>query len=721
MAYIGVSPSNGIRQKHTYTASAGQTSFSGAGAENISLSYKDSNYVDVYRNGVKLSEADYTSTSGTAIVLPSPGASENDMIEVVVYDVFSAADTVSKADGGQFDGNVVMAGTLAVTGTTALTGNATMAGTLGVTGVLTGTSLDISGDIDVDGVTNLDVVDIDGAVDMASTLGVAGVVTANAGVVVDNITIDGTEIDLSSGDLTLDVANNIILDANNGFIVAKKAGTTFGNIYESSGSLAFLPGSQDADIIFQGNDGGSTITALQLDMSDAGKATFNSTIGTPAGSASAPSHTFSSDTNTGMFKRGTDQIGFTAGGTEALAITSGGIFADTIGNKTSNGNLTIDVAGNIYLNADGSTVVFADGSLSFGQIFNTNNGDYAFYSPIQDKDIKFVGNDGGSNVDALTLDMSDGGTAIFNNDIDQPNANSYIKGSGHNVVQTDANTTYFYGGVNGVQFRTADNAAENITFSNTGATVFNEQGNDADFRVETASVANFFQIDAGNDQVRINSDDTTSNTKLRIEGNLKVSNGGQPTTGNHSQFVDNLANSYNTMFHNRSSSPANQYIVEIGFKESTPDNNGAIFIDMRDQTSRRCQIFSSGDVQNHDNSYSGFSDVKLKEQISDSSEQWDDIKALKIRKFKFKTDVATGDSDAHWRLGVIAQEVEEAGMNGLVTTNKDTEEIDGINSETGTTTKAVKYSILYMKAVKALQEAMTRIETLETKVKTLEG
>ena len=54
MAYIGVSPSNGVRRVHTYTATASQTTFSGAGAEGTSLSYKDSNYVDVYQNGVKL-------------------------------------------------------------------------------------------------------------------------------------------------------------------------------------------------------------------------------------------------------------------------------------------------------------------------------------------------------------------------------------------------------------------------------------------------------------------------------------------------------------------------------------------------------------------------------------------------------------------------------------------------------------------------------------------
>jgi len=115
MAYIGVSPSNGVRRKHTYTATANQTSFSGAGAEGATLSYNDSNFVDVYQNGVKLSEADYTSTSGTAIVL-AQGASVSDIVEIVVYDVFSVADTVSKSAGGTFDGNITAAGTLGVTG-----------------------------------------------------------------------------------------------------------------------------------------------------------------------------------------------------------------------------------------------------------------------------------------------------------------------------------------------------------------------------------------------------------------------------------------------------------------------------------------------------------------------------------------------------------------------------------------------------------------------------
>ena len=71
-------------------------------------------------------------------------------------------------------------------------------------------------------------------------------------------------------------------------------------------------------------------------------------------------------------------------------------------------------------------------------------------------------------------------------------------------------------------------------------------------------------------------------------------------------------------------------------------------------------------------------------------------------------------------IGVIAQDLETSGMAGLVEEYE--HEDTGANwKKTGEVTKTVKYSVLYMKALKALQEAMTRIETLEAKVKTLES
>jgi len=163
----------------------------------------------------------------------------------------------------------------------------------------------------------------------------------------------------------------------------------------------------------------------------------------------------------------------------------------------------------------------------------------------------------------------------------------------------------------------------------------------------------------------------------------------------------------------------NPYGLFIDFSANADDDNSTHFIACVDSSTTRFQVMNQGDVRNHDNSYGAISDVKLKEQITDASSQWDDIKALTVRKYKMKEDVSIkGDSDELWRLGVVAQEVEEAGMGGLVSTDIDR---DKELNDLGTTTKSIKYSILYMKAVKALQEAMTRIETLEAKVATLEG
>jgi hypothetical protein len=106
MAYIGASPSNGIRRKYKYTATAAQTSFTNDD-NGITVSYVDSLYVDVFQNGVKLAQEDYTSTTGTSVVLVQ-AASADDIIEIIVFDVFGVADTVSQSAGGNFAGNVGM-------------------------------------------------------------------------------------------------------------------------------------------------------------------------------------------------------------------------------------------------------------------------------------------------------------------------------------------------------------------------------------------------------------------------------------------------------------------------------------------------------------------------------------------------------------------------------------------------------------------------------------
>ena len=98
MPYIGKAPQQGIRNRFIYQATAGQTTFSGSDANALTLSYPDGEYVDVYQNGILLKPAtDYTSTSGITVVLVT-GASLNDVIEIIVYDTFSIANSYTKAE-----------------------------------------------------------------------------------------------------------------------------------------------------------------------------------------------------------------------------------------------------------------------------------------------------------------------------------------------------------------------------------------------------------------------------------------------------------------------------------------------------------------------------------------------------------------------------------------------------------------------------------------------
>ncbi len=153
--------------------------------------------------------------------------------------------------------------------------------------------------------------------------------------------------------------------------------------------------------------------------------------------------------------------------------------------------------------------------------------------------------------------------------------------------------------------------------------------------------------------------------------------------------------------------------LQINYSAQAPDDSNPAII-YEDSSAVRFRVNNDGDVKNHDNSYGSTSDERIKEGIRDANSQWDDIKAVKVRNFKHKSDIEQYGDKAREQIGVIAQELESSGMDKLVK--------DEVLDEDGNITehKTVKYSILYMKAVKALQEAMAKIETLETKVKALE-
>lgn len=225
--------------------------------------------------------------------------------------------------------------------------------------------------------------------DASGNVTLPGTLDVDGGITVDNITIDGTEIDLSSGDLTIDVAGVIKLDADGAEIQIKDGGTEIGAINMASSNLNIDAKVADKDIVFRGIDDSSDITALTLDMSDAGTAAFNHDV------------------------RVGDNSFFIGGAGDDITMSSDGTNG-TI--QTGNGTFTVDCADDITLDADGEHIRFKDGGTEIGNI-DMGSQNLNIRSTVSDKDIVLLGNDGGSEITALTLDMSAAGAATFNDNV----------------------------------------------------------------------------------------------------------------------------------------------------------------------------------------------------------------------------------------------------------------------------------------------------------------
>ena len=176
--------------------------------------------------------------------------------------------------------------------------------------------------------------------------------------------------------------------------------------------------------------------------------------------------------------------------------------------------------------------------------------------------------------------------------------------------------------------------------------------------------------------------------RMRIHANGSISTNGLTSGPSASTFGTFLG---------RTGSP--------GYLESSRNVNGTLQVAVFVGTAGECFVMGDGDLENTNARYTGISDIKFKQNIEDASPQWDDIKAIQVRKYEL---IANPDRK---HIGVIAQELEQTSP-GLVIEREDAN---------GDSYKSVAYSVLYMKAVKALQEAMERIESLEAKVAALEA
>jgi hypothetical protein len=328
-----------------------------------------------------------------------------------------------------------------------------------------------------------------------------------------------------------------------------------------------------------------------------------------------------------------------------------------------------------------------------------------------------------------------------------PQTTLHVEGTAPIIRISDSNSTSEDDAVSKIQFYDRNNTDLN-------AEIISGTGSLADFIISNHNNrALIFQTNGNTERMRIKGD---GNVGIGTDGPQARLDCETPATGTPAFEAHATSGSYTTE------------VVKLACARNTTNSSYKFLACNVPGINDRLQILDSGNVLNINNSYGAISDERLKSNIVDANSQWDDIKALKVRNFK------KADSGDMIHLGVVAQELEAAGMNGLIQTQdpseydighnsvfgtlytaddaetkdgndqvlyvaEDAEVIDGAYNvgdikkhathskkvgdvkEVSEQVKSVKYSVLYMKAIKALQEAQTRIETLETKVAALEG
>jgi hypothetical protein len=623
-------------------------------------------------------------TSGSQNIILSCGSGANITIPAgdtkVVYSDGAGAgaafvDAFASINVGALTGTSLdISGDIDVDGTTNLDvvdidGAVDMASTLAVAGVLTGASLDISGDIDVDGTTNLDVVDIDGAVDMATTLAVAGNVDFNG-----DLDVDGTtNLDVVDVDGAVNFAADVTFADGADIITASagtsnfRAGVNAGNSIESGGNYNVVVGDEAGTAITTG-DNNVAVGYAALDAN------------TTAGDNTAVGYSALSTNTTGAANTGL--------GKSALRLNTTGQHLTAVGYGALESNTTGSYSTAVGLNALTANTEGAE---------NTAIGISALGANTTG-----AGNTAVGRVSLTANTTANNNTAV-------------------GTVSLYTNTTGTSNAAVGAYALQSNTTASENTGMGYGALLANTTGASNTAVGKDALVNNTTQ--AGNTGVGWNAlGDASSglgrNTGIGYEANGAVTTGaantalgwasGGVTTGNGNTVIGYITTTGSTTAENR---------IVIGYNVTGTANN-------------RVHLgSSSGHVYNDFTSnatWTQTSDQRKKKDIVDDSLGLDFINDLRTTKYKFKApsefpkewvshnERITKPCDDKVHHGLIAQEVKQALDNAGVDSFEGWDELpDG--------TQQVSREMFVIPLIKAVQELSTTVDELKSELLALKG
>ena len=196
--------------------------------------------------------------------------------------------------------------------------------------------------------------------------------------------------------------------------------------------------------------------------------------------------------------------------------------------------------------------------------------------------------------------------------------------------------------------------------------------------------------------------------KMRIEntGYTKITDDGDTTWNGYSfhAITQSAASQPTVMIYNDNAGGDN-YGINVIHRSTSANTTGRFFLGATNNGgTENIKIYTNGNIQNTNNSYTQLSDSRLKENIVDATSKLEEIKRLRVVNWNFIGDDLK-------QIGMVAQEVEEI-FPGLVDVTGDNQIIHGTTYEN---VKSLKYSVLVPILVKAIQELEARVTELENK------
>jgi hypothetical protein len=450
-----------------------------------------------------------------------------------------------------------------------------------------------------------------------------------------------------------------------------------------------------------------------------------SDISLAAGSAAAPSLFFTGDTNTGLFSPGADTVALATAGSNRLHISSGGLVG--IGTTGPANALQVVSGSNYVASFNTSTISASSSAVVIGNYLNNGGG-------ASGGAIRVYHNHGAGTATSMAFEVNGATEAIRIDDqrrllvgTSSARANFFnsglsaalqLEGTGNarrmSILGNDAQPIVIL-----AREKSGSVGGNTVVANGDVLGLVSFQGSDGTDFVSGAEI--YCEVDGtpgANDMPGRLVFSTTADGASSPTERVRITNGGSvlignDNTSNNGKLYVNQNTETNTakLWDTNASTTSDGVLAVIASRNTTNNTFYAISYYNVGTGTYRFRVADSGNCTNTNNSYGAISDLKLKENIVDANSQWDDLKALQVRNYNFK------EGQTHTQIGLVAQEAELVSP-GLVSESPDRDE-EG--NDLGTVTKSVNYSVLYMKAVKALQEAMERIEALETRLSALEA